>query len=42
MQITKEYLSLSEKELADIKEQNRQNIQDSHTYVKRVEGLIKL
>ena len=42
VQITKEYLSLSEKELADIKEQNRQNIQDNHTYIKRVEELMKL
>tara|TARA_R110002020_G_scaffold318181_2_gene533729 strand:+ start:200 stop:1189 length:990 start_codon:yes stop_codon:yes gene_type:complete len=42
VQITKEYLMLSEKELSDIKEQNKQNILDNHCYTHRVEQLLKL
>jgi len=42
VRITKEYLSLSEKELNIIKEQNRQNILDNHCYTHRVEQLLSL
>jgi hypothetical protein len=42
VQITKDYLSLSEKELNDIKEENRQNILDNHCYTNRVKSLLDL
>ena len=42
VQITKDYLSLTEQELNDIKNKNRQDILDNHTYVHRVEELLKL
>jgi len=42
VRITKEYLSLPEKELNDIKEENRQNILDNHCYTHRVEQLLSL
>jgi hypothetical protein len=40
VQITKDYLSLSEKELNDIKEENRQNILENHTYINRVKAML--
>tara|TARA_R110000824_G_scaffold159179_4_gene333389 strand:+ start:653 stop:1597 length:945 start_codon:yes stop_codon:yes gene_type:complete len=42
VRITKEYLSLSEKELNDAKEENRQNILENHCYIHRVEQLLAL
>jgi len=39
---TKELLSLTEDEIRVIKESNKQNISDNHTYVNRVEQLLKL
>ena len=42
VEITKEYLSLSDKELADIKEENIQNILENHCYTNRVESLLLL
>jgi len=42
VQITKDYLSLTEQELNDIKNKNRQDILDNHTYVHRIEELLKL
>ena len=39
---TKEILSLTEDEIRGIKEYNKQDIADNHTYVKRVEQLLKL
>ena len=42
VQFTKDYLSLTEKELNDIKEENRQNILDNHTYVNRVQAFLDL
>ena len=38
----KDYISLTEKELNDIKEENRQNILDNHCYTHRVEQLLRL
>jgi hypothetical protein len=38
----KDHLSLTEKELNDIKEENRQNILDNHCYTHRVEQLLRL
>ena len=40
--ITKEYLSLTERELLDIKEKNIQNILENHCYTNRVESLLSL
>ena len=42
VQITEQYLSLTEKELEDIKEQNIQNILENHCYTNRVESLLAL
>ena len=42
VQITKDYLSLTEKELNEIKEENRQNILDNHCYTNRVQQLLDL
>jgi hypothetical protein len=42
VKITKEYVSLTEKERGDIKEENRQNILDNHCYTNRVEQLLSL
>jgi len=42
VRITEQYLSLTEKELEDIKEQNIQNILENHCYTNRVESLLKL
>ena len=42
VQITEQYLSLTEKELQDIKEQNIQNILENHCYTNRVESLLSL
>ena len=42
VQITQQYLSLTEKELEDIKEQNIQNILENHCYTNRVESLLSL
>jgi spore maturation protein CgeB len=42
VQITKDYLSLTDKELNDIKEENRQNILDNHCYTNRVQQLLDL
>ena len=42
VQITEQYLSLTEKELEDIKEQNIQNILENHCYTNRVESLLSL
>lgn len=39
---TKEILSLTEDEIRGIKEYNKQDIADNHTYVKRVEQLLEL
>jgi spore maturation protein CgeB len=39
---TKELLSLTEDEIRVIKESNKQNISDNHTYINRVEQLLKL
>ena len=39
---TKELLSLTKDEIRGIKEINRQNISDNHTYINRVEQLLKL
>ena len=38
----REYLSLTEKELSKIKEENRQNILDNHCYIHRVQQLLNL
>jgi len=40
--LTKEYLSLTEKERNNIKEENRQNILNNHCYTNRVEQLLSL
>lgn len=40
--ITKDYLSLSEKELNDIKEKSRQHVLDNHCYTHRVKELLAL
>ena len=42
VKFTKEYLSLTEKELNDIKEENKQNILDNHCYTHRVKQLVSL
>jgi hypothetical protein len=42
VKIVKDYLSLTEKELNNIKEENRQNILDNHCYTNRVEQLLDL
>jgi hypothetical protein len=42
VQLTKDYLSLTEVELNDIKENNRQMILDNHCYAHRVQSLLKL
>jgi hypothetical protein len=42
VEIAEEIVSLSEKETADIKEENRQLIMKKHTYIKRVEQLLLL
>jgi hypothetical protein len=42
VRITKDYLSLSEKELNDIKEKNRQHVLDNHCYTHRVKELLAL
>ena len=42
VEMTREIISLSEKEAADIKEENRQLIMKKHTYIKRVEQLLSL
>ena len=42
VRITKEYISLTEKERRDIKEEGRQNILDNHCYTNRVEQLLSL
>jgi len=42
VKMTKEYLSLTEKERYNIKEENRQNILDNHCYTNRVEQLLSL
>jgi len=42
VRFTKEYLSLTEKEINDIKEENRQDILDNHCYTHRVEQLLAL
>ncbi len=42
VKIAKDYLSLTEKELNDIKEENRQNILDNHCYVNRVNQLLSM
>jgi len=42
VRITKEYVSLTEKERRDIKEDGRQNILDNHCYTNRVEQLLSL
>lgn len=39
---TKELLSLTENEIRVIKESNKQNIAENHTYIKRVEQFLKL
>lgn len=41
VKITQEYLSLSEGELENIKEENRQNIIDHHCYTHRIEQMLK-
>ena len=40
--MTREIMSLSEKEAAGIKEENRQLIMKEHTYIKRVEQFLSL
>ena len=40
VQITKDYLSLTEVELNDIKEHNRQMVMDNHCYTHRVKSLL--
>ncbi len=42
VEITKQYLSLTEAELKNIKEENTQNILDNHCYTNRVEELLSL
>jgi len=42
VQITKDYLSLTEKELNDIKEENKQNILENHCYTNRVQQMLDL
>lgn len=42
VQITKDYLSLTEVELNDIKEHNRQMVMDNHCYTHRVKSLLEL
>ena len=42
VKFVKEYMSMAEKELSDIKEENRQNILDNHCYTHRVEQLLSL
>ena len=42
VKMTKEYLSLTEKERYNIKEENLQNILDNHCYTNRVEQLLSL
>lgn len=42
VKIAKELLSLTEEEIRGIKENNRKNIADNHTYINRVEQLLKL
>jgi hypothetical protein len=42
VRLTKEYVSMTEKELSDIKEENRQNILDNHCYVHRVQQFLSL
>jgi hypothetical protein len=42
VQITKDYLSLTEQELNDIKNKNRQDILNNHTYIHRIEEMLKL
>jgi spore maturation protein CgeB len=42
VQITKDYLSLTTKELNDIKEENRQNILENHSYINRVQQFLNL
>ena len=40
--LARELLELSEQELVDIKEKNRLNILNNHTYVNRIEALLKI
>ena len=42
VELTKNVLSLTEAELNDIKEKNKQNILDNHCYTNRVEKLLSL
>ena len=42
VQIAKEYLALSDKELNELKEQNKQNILENHCYTNRVKSLLEL
>ena len=42
IEFTKEYISLTEKELGNIREENRQNILDNHCYTHRVQKLLSL
>lgn len=42
VEITKQYVSLSDRELNDLKEKNIQNILENHCYTNRVESLLKL
>jgi hypothetical protein len=42
VKIAKELLSLTENEIRGIKESNKQDIADNHTYIKRVEQFLKL
>ena len=42
VRITREYLSLSKKELNEIKEENREHILDNHCYTNRVQQLLSI
>ena len=42
VEITKQYASLSDRELNDLKEKNIQNILENHCYTNRVESMLKL
>ena len=42
VKMAKEIISLSEKEILNIKTKNRQMILENHTYIKRVEQLLSL
>ena len=42
VEITKQYVSLTDQELNNLKEQGRQNILDNHCYTNRVKSLLEL